>query len=126
MSEVEIQAAYVIGPHIDKVSVLAITTSVAGVDLSLTTELGPDVDGGRWLTLCADGADCYYFLNSSAAGTPDPTATSGSGRCFVIHNGSKESFIPRAGFHFLRAITATGSGYVRAYLSSKPPTELRG
>lgn len=126
MSDQEQQAAYIIGPHINKVSVLALTTTTAGLDLSAAAELGPDVDAGKYLTLRADGADVYYFMNSSNAGTADPAATSGADRCYLLPNGQTESFIPRAGFHCVRARASTGTGYLRMYISSKPPNELAG
>ncbi len=125
MSDHAEQAAYIIGPHIDKSSVLALTTTPAGLDLSSASELGPRIGEGRFLTITADGDAAYYFMNNSNAGTPDPTATSGSNRCQLIPNGGSVTFIPRAGYHFIRARAATGTGFLRMYLSSKPPNQLQ-
>lgn len=126
MSDHVEQAAYIIGPHIGKISVMALTTTTAGLDLSATTELGPDVDKGKMVTFRADGGDVHFFLNDSNAGTADPSATSGNNRTYLLPNGQEMAFFPRAGYHFVRAVVATGTGFLRSYISSKPPNELNG
>ncbi len=44
--DIEQQAAFIIAPHISKISVMALTTTTAGLDLSATTELGAEVGAG--------------------------------------------------------------------------------
>lgn len=119
MSDAELQAAYVIGPRMGTIAVVATSTGVVGMDLA--TLFPKAIQEGRMIRLEADGASVYWFLNTSAAGTPGPTDTSTTGQCSVIEDGDHTEFFPEGGYHFVRAILASGSGYLRAYPSSKPP-----
>ena len=126
MSDITEQAASIIAPHTGLISVMPLTTTTSGLDLSLTTELGSGVDAGKFVTLIADGDAVYFFLNNADSGTVDPTATSGATRAWPLPNGSSISFVLRAGYHFVRARTSSTTGYLRMYLSSKPLAELAG
>lgn len=121
MSDIELQSVYIIGPCINKIAVMPLTTTTSGLDLSLAAQLGPDVDGGRFLTLVADGDAVYFFMNNADSGTADPAATSGANRCFLLPNGGSLTFVPHALFHFVRARTASTTANLRMYISSKPP-----
>lgn len=128
-AEIEQQAAMIIAPHISAISVTAITTSSARVDLSAVTELGPGVNDGRFVTIQATGADAYFFFNNSNAGTADSTMTSGgatpANRTFCVPAGSSKDFVLRAGYTWL-VVVGSASGFVRAYLSSIAPHQAGG
>lgn len=125
MSAIELQAAHIIAPHISRTSVVASTTSSARVNLAAAAELGPDCESGKFVTMCADGADVYFFFNNNDAGTADGAQTSGTNRCFVLKDGLPQMFVLRSGYTWLVHI-ASGACVIRSYISSKPPSELLG
>ena len=128
MSDITEQAAHIIAPHISTIAVLPLTTTTAGLNLAATGELGTAAEAGKFVTLVADTCGVYYFMNSSDAGTVDPTNSTNANatRCFLLPANTTISFVLRSGFTFLRARSDTGTGYVRAYVSSKPANELVG
>lgn len=112
-------AADVVFPAIDEIAVIAVSAVAGGVDLSDGAQLGALANQDRLFTFQADTARVSFFLNTEASGTPDPTATSGSGRCYILEPGQR--FDGRLnGRTFVRVVGDT-DGFLRVF----PSSELR-
>lgn len=92
---------------------------------------------GSWITVKADGCDCYFGFSASATATVDGTAVTtitsgavashGTGECDKVVDGGKESYdlskleklSSTQHWHFVHKESA-GSAYVRLIRSSGP------
>ena len=120
MSDRTIEFEGVKGPAINGIAAMAVTTTTAGTDLSLATQLGAGIKKGKFITLVADAA-VFFFFNTSDAGTVDETNTTAGNatRCFLLPaNTPLRVLVPSGGYHFIRYKTATGTATLRAYISS--------
>ena len=122
MSDVELNAANILAPHMGKVAVISIAASSARTNLAAAAQLDTAAEKGRFVTLQADGADVYCFFNNADSGTADETATSGNNRTFCLKAGVAYHFILRESYTWLvhkgAAVTT-----LRAYISSRNPAE---
>lgn len=98
MSQLDLEAVNPIAAQLGKIRAIPVTTSSVIFDLSASTEVWTDVQGGRMLRLRADGNDVYYAFNFTNTGTIDETNTTqgNATQCAVIPAGDYEDVrVPR-------------------------------
>lgn len=113
----ENRADGVLAPRMGSIVVGATTADTATASI----DLGADAVG-RYLTLMCDNgtgtlATFYVTFDESDVSTaPDPSATSGDGRCIAVYTGRLDVLIDTASRHMRLRSEATG--FYRYYFSS--------
>lgn len=120
-SDIEQQAAFITAPHTGKIAVFSVGTTSARTNLADTLQLGPECEEGKFLTMISS-LEFYYRMNNADAGTADETATSGDNRVFYAPAGVPIHFVLRRGYTWV-VHKAPATALVRAYVSSKPPSD---
>ena len=112
-------ASQVLAPYEGAITVTSVTAGAASAAITIAA-----VTGGAYAMLAIDdgsGADSGAYLTArsgAAPADPDPTATSGTGRCMWFSPESLRSLTFRSADQIKVYVPGSGTYYVRQYRSS--------